>query len=185
MSYIEKWKKRKEEEKEINNRRQAREKKIEEAQTKEILSVLSQHGIQEKEVSINSYWFHFIYSPLYINFVNQNERLCGEMYRILVNKDEEECIRDGHTIMHKYPKERKEFQKEFNYRNFIFYGHPRLTTENVITLAQLPLEDVIKLQNSRTGVIHLEENRDLKDQLEYLNKLEKGKKQKGKIINLF
>lgn len=170
MSYIETWKVRNQKEKEESNREWREKEKIEEIKAKEILSVLSAEYSITK-VNTNNYWFSFNYNRLLIHFVNQTDRLCGEMYNPPLNKDEEECLRDGHRIMsdNKYKDGRGQFQREFNYRSFIFCGDMYKTVKNVVKLAQLPIEKVIELQDSH-GDIHLERNESLEHKLEAIER---------------
>jgi len=69
------------------------EKRIENIETKIILKTLSLHEIKKSDVKTNNYYFHFDYNSLYVDFVNQNERLCGEIYRKPRNEKEENYIR--------------------------------------------------------------------------------------------
>ena len=46
---------------------------------KDILNYLNSIGVDKIET--NNYWFHFEYKGLYVDFVNQTNRLCGEIQK--------------------------------------------------------------------------------------------------------
>ncbi len=198
------------------------EKRIENIETKIILKTLSLYGIKKSDVKTNNYWFHFDCNSLYVNFVNQNERLCGKIYRKPRNKKEENYIRsiDTACYFNKHFSEDKEvlnlgykkfkenseeeknlklvvqfyedavnepfreglfefikddlinnfseiLQDTFNYRSFTLYGSPSKTTREVIKIANLPLEEVKKIQDEYMD-IGIDNNETLEGKLENL-----------------
>lgn len=166
MTYTPMWKDRKERE-ELKYIERLEDKRNEvEQRRKETLAVLTEHGISKSNILTNSdflgSWFSFNYNDLFIDFVNQGQEILGNMYREPTDGAERACVKEGHLIM-LIPEERDLFQKEFNYRGFIFKGPTRQTVKNILTLAGLYLEDVIKLQNNE-GIVYLE-NEDLRNKI--------------------
>lgn len=166
MTYISMWKDRKERG-ELKYIERLEDKKSEVAQRrKEALTILTEHGISKSNILTDSNflgsWFSFNYNDLFIDFVIQGHELLGNMYREPTNGAERACVKEGHIIM-LIPEERDLFQKEFNYRGFIFNGPTKQAVKNIITLAELKLEDVIRLQNNE-GIVYLE-NEDLKNKI--------------------
>tara|TARA_Y100000310_G_C20646794_1_gene797109 strand:+ start:380 stop:889 length:510 start_codon:yes stop_codon:yes gene_type:complete len=152
MNYVERWMK-KEEMRDKKQQKYIEKKNLkQEAQKQEIFSILSKYGIEKEDVHTNGYWFQFEYNDLHVNFVNQTERLCGEMYRSPVNSDEQRCVRDARMIMHEGRSEFKEFQREFDYRSFVVYGSTKSATKDVMKIAKMPLEKVVR-NEGRDGTI--------------------------------
>ncbi|MDD5086306.1 MAG: hypothetical protein PHV16_00995 [Candidatus Nanoarchaeia archaeon] len=69
-----------------------------------ILKTLSLHGIKKQDIESNGYWFHFDYNSYFVGFVNQSERLCGEMYRKPKNKEEEKHMKEIERRIISFPR---------------------------------------------------------------------------------
>ena len=120
-----------------------------------ILSALEEYGI---EVYTNGMSFRFKYNGLDIYFINHGNKLTGTMYRPPKTLEEKELLRK--MMINQTTK----FQKEFNYRSFVFSNSVIQAIHNIITLANTSIEDVIRLQDEdgvlRTDGIELEKKLD-------------------------
>lgn len=136
MSYVEIWKARKKREDAERAKRAEKADKREAGDKEAIRSYLKDNGVEE--VSTNGYWYQFECAGLAVSFVNQTSRLVGQIHRPLVNKDEEDCVRDcSSRLMHGGDNREKEmFVEEFNYREFVFNGKAKRMIRRVLRLAE-------------------------------------------------
>lgn len=136
------------------NEEEKRRKRIEEENRQKeqiVFALTTEYEIPRLAIHTNGYSFKFSYRGLIVNFVNQTERLCGEIHRPPINKDEREDLERFAFIAG--TDEYLEFQKKFNFRHFVISGSPLEALSRVMELAELPLEEVITFQDE-SGTIH-------------------------------
>lgn len=136
MSFIVKYRAVKAQEYSEHKARTAEHNRIQEEQKKQILAVLAKAGVQPYEVQTNGYWFHFTHKGMYVDFVNQTERLCGQVYRLPRNDEEKEVLRDANMIVLRKNDLADEFRREFLYEDFVLYGNPASVVSKVLKLAE-------------------------------------------------
>ena len=57
-----------------------------------------------------------------IHFVNQTDRLVGDIHRVLISDEEKQCVRDAYNIKETHKQLYIIFKKEFKYKSFCIYG---------------------------------------------------------------
>ena len=140
MSFLKRYKAKKAAEGEEYKRWAAERQLVEDGQKKEILAVLARVGVPPSGVRTNGYWFEFSYKGMRVNFVNQENRLCGEVYRAPLNREEEEVLRDAHRITMREDDLADEFRREFLYKDFVIYDEPSRAVYSVLGVVKDLLE---------------------------------------------
>lgn len=114
----------------------------------------SQYGIRSHDVWTTNRVLHVRRGDLVIDIFDDNHRLGADM------RDEKhggpfswtdaysEITRDQYRkdVLHKL----HDFQRKHNFRKAIFYGNYVDSTKNIITLADLPINEVLALQGMKT-----------------------------------
>lgn len=89
--------------------------------TRKILAVLAEWGVDPTTISENGYSFHFIHKGLVVNFVNQTERFCVDAHRAVESDVEREMVSD-HFLKHTNPDLWRKIAAEYDIRDFIVTG---------------------------------------------------------------
>ena len=125
-------------------RRIALDSERERRQTEEILSrIESWRGkdkkplVLRKDISTNGYWFRFSYRGIQINFVNQEDRLCVEMYRAPISNEEKVFFAQHESQLHQIAggPVGKKFQELYSYKDLVIDGSLEQALEKIKLLA--------------------------------------------------
>ena len=123
------------EEEEHKKEREKSEKKQNEEKER-ILELLKDKGVPNEKVETNGYWFHFTYKGMFIDFVNQESRLCGVMYKTPHTDEERQMLKDAEIMISEDEDFAKGIRSEYNYEDFIWNGNPVDIVEKVLELAE-------------------------------------------------
>ena len=100
---------------------------------KDIITHYLKNVLGVSEFNTNGYWYHFCYKGYYIDFVDQEERICGEMFIKPETKEEWEMIRELSSIMYSiqfsYPYLARKIINAYDYDSFVFEG----STEKIVS----------------------------------------------------
>ena len=115
-----------------------------------VFSVLGKSGAKDIELQ-DGYTINFTYEGLRVHLRikegdNDGFELSGEMHKTPLTDMEKKYVRYAYDMMKSGA--RGEFQGLLNYRQFMFGGQSKDTAKAVMELAHLPLEEVLKIQDS-------------------------------------
>ena len=123
--------------KELDKLKQEYEDRKGEEETKNMVRVIKSFG--GKNINTNGYWFNFIKDGVYVFFVNQKHRICGEMYREPKSDKEREMQRKYFFLKHGNEKERKlaeQLRVKTKRREFVICGSGQGSIKEVFDLVE-------------------------------------------------
>ena len=121
---------------------------IRDQRKEEILAALEAAGIPKERVETNGYSFRFSCNGMLIGFVNQTERISGEMHRRPQNREEAVLIANQDFILSQ-EEIRNEFCESFLYQEFCIYGDPVSAIGEIIAMASNPLAPLESAANNK------------------------------------
>jgi len=133
----------------IHSKRLKDSNRIKEQQKEEILSVLGEEGIRREDVHTNGYWFQFTHGGIFVNLVNQTDRVVGYFHRVANNDEEKKAIETSREFIHCLDvlesglddddclkqELARDFAEEFLYKSFRINGNPSRSARQVVRLA--------------------------------------------------
>jgi hypothetical protein len=116
------------------NREKDEKRKNEEKE--KILELLKNEGVPDEKVETNGYSFQLTYKGMSIVFVNQEDRLCGEMYKTPRTDEERKMLEEAHMMIYEDKGFAQAIKSEYYYEDFIFAGNPVRRVKNILKLAE-------------------------------------------------
>ena len=114
----------------------------------DIRSIIDEYGVKREEIKDSGHVLRFPYQGLQVEVINQGQRLIGQIHKQPANQLEAKCLENASLILRGNGLSQEQIEKfitELNYRKFCFEGRPSETIHSVMSLAKMPMDEVMDL----------------------------------------